>query len=56
MDTFSVTVHQSGIGGSLRDNLINHIIVCYADNSCLIALSLSGIQHLLDLCNVYASS
>ena len=50
----SVTLNQSGIGGFLEDSLVNHI--CYADDLCLIALSSSGMQHLLDLCSVYATN
>ena len=51
MNNLRVTLNQSGIGGSFGDNLVNHI--CYTDDLCLIALSSSGMQHLLDLCNVY---
>ena len=54
MNNISVTLNQSGIGGSLGDSLVNHI--CYADDLCLIALGSSGMQHLLDLCNVYDTS
>ena len=54
MNNLSVTLNQSGIDGSLGDNLVNHI--CYADDLCLIALSLFGMQHLLDLCSVYATN
>ena len=50
MNNLSVTLNQSGIGGSIGDNLVNHI--CYADDLCLIALRSSGMQHLLDLCNL----
>ena len=45
---------QSGIDGSLSDNLINH--VCHTDDLCLIALSPSGMQNLLDLCDLYATN
>ena len=48
MNNLSVTLNQSGIGGFLGDSLVNHI--CYADDLCLIALSSSGMQHLLHLC------
>ena len=50
----SVTINQSGIGGSLRDNFVNHI--CSADDLYLIALSSSWMQHLLDLCSLYATN
>ena len=54
MNNLSVTLNQSGTGGFLGDNLVNHI--CYADDLCLIALSSSGMQYLLDLSNVYATN
>ena len=53
INNISVSLNQCGIGGSFGDNLVNHI--CYADDLCLIALSSSRMQHLLDLCNVYAT-
>ena len=37
----------------LLGNLINHL--CYADDLCLIALSSSGMQYLLDICDKYAT-
>ena len=54
MNNLSLTLNQSGIGGFLGDSLVNHI--CYADDLCLITLSSSGMQHLLDLCSVYATN
>ena len=53
MSNLSVSLNHSGIGGSLGGNLINHL--CYADDLCLIALSSSGIQSLLDICDKYAT-
>ena len=53
MNNLSATLNQSGIGGSIGDNLVNHI--CRVDDSWLIALSSSGMQHLLDLCNMYVT-
>ena len=53
MNNLSVSLNHSGIGGSLRGNLINHL--CYADGLCLIALSSSGMQCLLDICDKYAT-
>ena len=35
-------------------NIINHL--CNADDLCLISLSSSGMQHLLDICDTYAIS
>ena len=54
INNLSVSLNQSGIDGSLGDNLVNH--VCYGDHLCLIALSYSVLQHLLDLCNLYATN
>ena len=54
MNNLSLSLNGSGIEGSLGDNIINHL--CYADNSCLISLSSSGMQHLLDICDTYAIS
>ena len=47
MNNLSVSLNHSGIGGSLGGNLINHL--CCADDLCLIALSSSGMQWLLDI-------
>ena len=52
MNNLSLSLNSSGIGGSFGDNIINHL--CYADILCLISLSLSGMQHLLDICDTYA--
>ena len=41
------------VHGSLGGNLINHL--CCADDLCLIALSSSGMQCLLDICDKYAT-
>ena len=54
MNNLSLSLDSSGIGGSLGDNIINHL--CYADDLCLISLSSSGMQHLLDICDTYAIS
>ena len=53
MNNLSVLLNHSGIGGSLGGNLINH--VCYAHDLCLIALSSSGMQCLLDIYDKYAT-
>ena len=53
MNNLSVSLNHSGIGSSLGGNLINHL--CYADDLCLIALSPSGMQYLLDICDKYAT-
>ena len=54
MNNLSLSLNSSGIGGSLEDNIVNHL--CYADDLCLITLSSSGMQHLLDICDTYAIS
>ena len=53
MNNFSVSLNHSGNGGSLGGNLVNHL--CYADDSCLIALCSSGMHCLLDTCDKYAT-
>ena len=54
MNNHSLSLNSSGIGGSLGDNIINH--VSYTDDLCLISLSSSGMQHLLHICDTYAIS
>ena len=49
MNNLSLSLNHSGIGSSL----INHL--CYADDLCLIALSSSGMQCLLDICDKYST-
>ena len=44
----------SGVEGHIGTSFINH--VCYADDLCLISLSSSGMQHLLNICNEYATT
>ena len=45
MDDQSTSLNNSGIGGHIGEKIINHL--CYADDTCLIALSSSAIQQLL---------
>ena len=54
MNYRSVSLNLSGIRGYLRDNPINHI--WYADDLCVFARSSSGVQHLLDLCDLCATN
>ena len=54
MDDLSVNLNSSGIGGYLGDAFLNHL--CYADDICLISLSSSRMQQLLDICQTYATS
>ena len=55
MDDPSKTLNSSGIGGYLGDAFLNHL--CYADDLCLISLSSSGMQQLLNIhvCQTYAT-
>ena len=52
MDDLSISLYNSGIGGHIGEKNINHL--CYADDICLIALSSSAIQQLLNICNTYS--
>ena len=53
MDDLSLTLNCSGIGRYIGMTLINHL--CYAKDLCLIRLSSSGMQQLLNICKEYAS-
>ena len=52
MDDLSLKLNCSGIDGYIGTSFINHL--CYADELCLISLSSSGMQHLLNICKEYA--
>ena len=52
--SLSLTLNCAGIGGSFGNTIINHLY--YADDICLISLSSTGMQHLLDICATYANS
>ena len=52
MDKLSVALNSSGIGGYLGNVFLNHL--CYADDLCLISLSSTGMQQLLNICQKYA--
>ena len=54
MDDLSISLSNSGIGGYLGDAFFNHL--CYADEICLISLSSSGMQLLLNICQNYATN
>ena len=54
MGDLSLTLNCSGIGGYIETSLINYL--CYADDLCLISLSSSGIQQLLNISKEYASA
>ena len=53
LDQMSTRLNWSGIEGDIGGHLINHL--CYADDLCLISLSSTGMQSLLEICNTYAS-
>ena len=46
-------MNKFGIGGNMGDTIINHML--YADDVCIVSLSSSGLQQLLNLlvCNDY---
>ena len=54
MDDLSLMLNCSGIGGYIGTSFINHL--CCSDDLCLISLSSSGMQHLLNICNEYATT
>ena len=54
MDDLSIALNNSGIGGYLGDAFLNHL--CYDDDICLISLSSSGMQQLLNICQNYATN
>ena len=56
MDDLSLMLNCSGIEGYIHvgTSVINHL--CYADDLCLISLSSSGMQHLLNICNEYGTT
>ena len=56
MDDFGIALNNSGIGGHLRDAFLSHL--CYADEICLISLSPSGMQQLINIqvCPNYATN
>ena len=55
MDDLSISINNSSIGGPIGEKNINHLHVCYADDICLIALSSSAMQQLLNICHTYSA-
>ena len=53
MDDLSTSLNNSGIGGHIGEKTINHL--CYADDICLIALSSSAMQQVLNICHTYSA-
>ena len=52
MDKLCITLNRSGIGGYLGNVFLNHL--CYTDDLCLISLSSTRMQQLLNMCQKYA--
>ena len=52
MNGLSVLLDSSNIGGQIGNTFLNHL--CFADDLCLISLSSTGMQKLLNLCSMYA--
>ena len=48
----SELLNKSGIGGNIGRTIINHML--YADDICIVSLSSSGLQHLLNICIDYS--
>ena len=53
MDDLSISLNNSGTGGHIGEKAINHL--CYADDICLIPLSSSAMQQLLNICHTYST-
>ena len=53
MDDLSVSLNMSGIGCSINNTPVNHLM--YADDTVLIASSAFGLQRLITICENYAS-
>ena len=54
MDDLSLKLNCTGIGGYIGTSFMKHL--CCADDLCLISLSSSDMQHLLNNCKKYAST
>ena len=53
MNDFSCAFNRSNIGGRIGGEIVNHL--SYAYNLCLICLSSTGMQKLLNVCSNYAT-
>ena len=51
VNELSELLNKSGIGGNLGGTIIYHML--YADDICIVSLSSSGLQHLLNICSDY---
>ena len=54
IDDSCLKLNCSDIGGYIGTSFIHSL--CYAVDLCLISLSTSGMQHLLNICKEYAST
>ena len=52
INDLSIRLSQTGIGGSIGGKFVNHMM--YADDLCVISLSSSGLQLLLNICTDYS--
>ena len=52
VNDLSTQLSQTGIGDSIDGKFVNHMI--YADDLCVISLSSSGLQSLLNICTDYS--
>ena len=51
INNLSIRVTNSDIGGTLDNRFVNHMM--YADDLCIVSLSSSGLQELLNMCTDY---
>ena len=51
INDLSIILSETGIGGSIGGKFVHHMI--YADDLCVISLSSSGLQSLLNICTEY---
>ena len=51
VNDISECLNKSGVGGSMSGTFVNHML--YADDICIISLSSSGLQRLLNICDDY---
>ena len=52
MDKLSIALNDTAIGGNIGGQLLNHL--CYADDMCLISISSTGVQQLLNVCHSFS--
>ena len=54
IDGLSEVLNKCDIGGSIGGKRVNHML--YADDLCIISLSSSGLQNLLNQCDMYCNA